>query len=77
MWTIEESRSSACLTDGFVYVEGETQDYRASIQFIIHSIDPVDPTPEQMRDLLPSTKRDVRRCSPGPANCWARSSTRR
>jgi 3'-5' exoribonuclease len=59
MWTIDESLFKRLPQDGFVYVEGETQDYQGNIQFIIQSIDPVDPTPEQMRDLLPSTKRDV------------------
>lgn len=59
MWTIDEATFKRLPSDGFVYVEGETQDYQGNIQFIIQAIDTADPTAEQMRDLLPSTKRDV------------------
>ncbi len=59
MWTIDESTYKRLPQDGFVYLEGETQDYQGNVQLIIQSIEPLDPTPEQMRDLLPSTKRDV------------------
>jgi 3'-5' exoribonuclease len=59
MWTIDDATFKRLPQDGFVYVEGETQDYQGNIQFIIQAIDAVEPTAEQMRDLLPSTKRDV------------------
>lgn len=59
MWTIEEATFKRLPQDGFVYLEGETQDYQGNVQLIIQTIEPLDPTPEQMRDLLPSTKRDV------------------
>lgn len=59
MWTVDENIMRRLPQDGFVYVEGETQDYQGSVQLIIHSIDPVEPTPDEMRDLLPSTKHDV------------------
>ncbi|MEZ6235438.1 MAG: HD domain-containing protein [Phycisphaerales bacterium] len=59
MWSIEEAQFRRLPTEGFVYVEGETQAYQGDMQLIIHSIDPIDPTPEQMGELLPSTDKDV------------------
>lgn len=59
MWSIEEAQFRRLPTEGFVYVEGETQAYQGDMQLIIHTIDPIDPTPEQMAELLPSTDQDV------------------
>ncbi|MDX2018501.1 MAG: HD domain-containing protein [Planctomycetota bacterium] len=56
-WTIDEAEFRRLPTDGFVYVEGETQPYQGELQFIIHSIEPVEPSAEEMRDLLPASKR--------------------
>jgi len=58
MWSVEEDLIRRLPTDGFVYVEGETQAYQGSLQIIIHRIDPIEPTPEQMRELLPVSLRD-------------------
>jgi 3'-5' exoribonuclease len=58
MWGADESVISNLPTDGFVWVEGETQPYQGELQLIIHKIDPIEPTTEQLRDLLPSAKRD-------------------
>lgn len=57
MWSIDEATFSRLPTDGFVHIEGETQPYQGELQLIIHTIDPIEPTPEQMRDLLPTSKR--------------------
>lgn len=57
MWSIDEAVFARLPTDGFVYLEGETQAYQGEIQIIIQSIEPVDPTPEQLGDLLPCSKR--------------------
>lgn len=57
MWSIDEPTFSRLPTDGFVYVEGETQPYQGELQFIIHVIDPVEPSPEEIRDLLPTASR--------------------
>lgn len=59
MWTVEESVFRRLPTEGFVYVEGETQPYQGELQLIIHSIEPVEPSAEEMKDLLPCTQRDV------------------
>src|SRR4051812_14107344 len=57
MWTIDEATYTSLPTDGFVYVEGQTQAYQGEIQFIIQRIKAIEPTPEQMRDLLPCSAR--------------------
>ncbi len=58
MWSIDEATFRRLPTDGFVWVQGETQPYQGELQFIIHSIDPHEPTPEQMRELLPVSTRE-------------------
>ncbi|MEL6498559.1 MAG: HD domain-containing protein [Planctomycetota bacterium] len=59
MWSIDEATFRRLPTEGFVWIEAETQPYQGELQLIIHSIDPVDPSPEQMTDLLPSTENDI------------------
>lgn len=56
-WSIDEAEFRRIPTDGFVWITGETQPYQGELQCIIHTIDPVEPTAEQMRDLLPCSKR--------------------
>ncbi|MCC7388475.1 MAG: HD domain-containing protein [Phycisphaerales bacterium] len=60
MWSIEEAAFNKLPTEGFVWLEGETQPYQGELQLIIHSIERTDPSPDQMRDLLPSTSHDVK-----------------
>ncbi len=59
MWSIDEATFRRIPTDGFVFVEGETQPYQGELQLIIHTIEPIDPSAEQMRDLLPTCPKDV------------------
>ena len=58
MWGADESVIGRLPTDGFVYVEGETQPYQGELQLIIHKIDAIEPNTDQIRDLLPSAERD-------------------
>ena len=58
MWGADESVIGRLPTDGFVYVEGETQPYQGELQLIIHKIDAIEPSTDQLRDLLPSAERD-------------------
>jgi 3'-5' exoribonuclease len=44
MWSIDEPTYKRLPTDGFVYLEGETQPYQGELQLIIHAIDLADPT---------------------------------
>ncbi len=57
MWTIDEPTYTALPTDGFVYIEGQTQAYQGELQLILSKIEPVEPTAEQMRELLPASVR--------------------
>jgi 3'-5' exoribonuclease len=58
MWSIDEQTFSALPTDGFVWLEGETQAYQGELQIIIQNIKMIEPSAEQLADLLPCAKRD-------------------
>lgn len=58
MWSIDEPTFGRIPTDGFVVLEGETQAYQGEMQLIIQTIDPAEPSPDELRDLLPASKRD-------------------
>lgn len=57
MWSIEERHFARLPTDGFVWVEGETQPYQGELQLIIQAIEPIEPTAEQLHELLPTSSR--------------------
>jgi len=57
MWSIDEATFNRLPTDGFVWVEGETQPYQGQLQLIVHSIAPHEPSVEEMAELLPSSAR--------------------
>lgn len=57
MWSIDEMTFRRLPSDGFVHIEGETQEYQGQLQLIIHNIEPIEPTTEQMRELLPCSVR--------------------
>ena len=59
MWSIDEATFRRLPTEGFVWIEGETQPYQGELQLILHQIDPVEPSPEQLTELLPTTDNDV------------------
>ena len=58
-WSFSEELFRRLPTDGFVYVEGTTQPYQGELQLIVDTIEPTEPAPEELRELLPSTSRDV------------------
>jgi len=57
MWSISQELFRRLPTDGFVYAEGQTQPYQGELQLIVDTIDPLEPSDEQLRDLLPSSAR--------------------
>jgi 3'-5' exoribonuclease len=59
MWNTTEELFSTLPTDGFVYVEGQTQPYQGEMQIIIQQIRAVKPSGADLLDLLPCTERDV------------------
>lgn len=58
MWSIDPALFKRLPTDGFVWLEGETQPYQGELQVIIQNIEPVEPTPEMLRELIPCSTRD-------------------
>ncbi len=59
MWSFDEASFARLPVDGFVWIEGETQPYQGEMQLIIHQIDALEPSPEQLMELLPATDKDV------------------
>jgi len=57
MWTIDEAKFAELPTDGFVWLDGATQLYDGGIQLIIQMIRPFEPSPDQLRELMPCSKR--------------------
>ena len=57
MWSVEESQLAGIPSDGFAYIEGETQKYQGEIQLIIQNFEPCEPSAEEMRELLPTAAR--------------------
>lgn len=57
MWTIDEATYASLPTDGFVYLEGQTQAYQGEVQLIITRVEGVELSTEQIRELLPASAR--------------------
>jgi len=58
-WSMSEEMFHRLPTDGFVYVEGQTQPYQGELQLIVDIIEPMEPSVDELRELLPATERDV------------------
>ncbi len=59
MWNTSEATVKSLPTEGFVRIEGQTQPYQGELQIILRQVDVIEPTREQLEELLPSTDRDV------------------
>jgi 3'-5' exoribonuclease len=59
MWSIDPGYFRRLPTEGFVYIEGESQAYQGDLQLIIQLIEPVEITPELLQQLLPCTQYNV------------------
>lgn len=57
MWTIDEGKFGELPTDGFVWLDGATQVYDGGVQLIIQMIKPIEPSPDQLRELMPCSQR--------------------
>jgi 3'-5' exoribonuclease len=57
MWNADENLAARLPSAGFVYCEGETQPYEGQLQLIIQKIEATEPSPDQLRELLPSSER--------------------
>ncbi|MBA4120321.1 MAG: CMP-binding protein [Isosphaera sp.] len=59
MWSIEPEQFRRLPTEGFVYLEGEVQAYQGDLQIIVRGIEPHQPSPEELAELLPVSPRPV------------------
>ena len=59
MWNASEELFSTLPTDGFVWIQGQTQPYQGEMQIIIQQIERATPTDADLDDLLPRTQYDV------------------
>lgn len=59
MWNASEDLYAKLPTDGFVFIQGQTQPYQGEMQVIVNSIRAHEPTRDELSDLLPATKHDV------------------
>lgn len=57
-WNMPPELFKTLPTEGFVWAEGRTQPFKGEVQFIIDNIERVEPTPEMLRELIPSSKHD-------------------
>ena len=60
MWNTTEELFNRLPTDGFVFVEGQTQPYQGEMQIVIQQIGAAQPSDKDLEDLLPSTRFDVK-----------------
>ncbi len=58
-WTTTEAEFAKLPTDGFVYLEGQTQPYQGEMQLIVNRIEPHEPTDRELADLMPTTPHDI------------------
>lgn len=59
MWSTTEEQFRSLPTDGFVYLEGQTQPYQGEMQIIVNQIREHVPTERELMELLPATENDV------------------
>jgi len=59
MWSASEKLYRSLPTDGFVYLEGQTQPYQGEMQIIVQRIREHHPTEQELMELLPATQHDV------------------
>ena len=57
-WQMPPEEFKHLPTEGFVYAEGRTQPFKGELQMIIDRVEKHDPTPEEIRELLPCSQFD-------------------
>jgi 3'-5' exoribonuclease len=59
MWTVDEKMFRKLGSTGFVYAEGETQPYQGELQVILQTVEPAEPSADDLCELLPCSQRDT------------------
>jgi 3'-5' exoribonuclease len=60
MWNASEELFAELPSNGFVRIAGQTQPYQGELQIIVQEISAATPTREDLSELLPSTRRDIK-----------------
>jgi 3'-5' exoribonuclease len=58
MWSIDPDTFRRLPTEGFVYIEGETQAYQGDLQLILRGVEPAEVTAADLKELLPVSPND-------------------
>lgn len=58
-WTFDEKQLNELNATGFVWIAGHTQLYNGQIQIILEQIKSVEISADEIRALMPTTKRDI------------------
>ena len=56
-WNFSPEEFKRLPVEGFVYAEGRTQPFKGELQLIIDHVQAVEPSQEELRDLLPASER--------------------
>ncbi|MFG0328441.1 MAG: 3'-5' exoribonuclease YhaM family protein [Phycisphaerales bacterium] len=59
MWNVTDELFQSLPTDGFVFLQGQTQPYQGELQLIIQNIRLAEVTEDDLQILLPATDRDI------------------
>ena len=59
MWRFDPESMSDITSTGFVRIEGAQEMYQEKLQIKIGEIWPHEPSPEELSELLPSSRRDI------------------
>lgn len=59
MWNASEEQFASLPTNGFVFIEGQTQPYQGELQVILTHIQSVVPKGSDLVNLLPATENDI------------------
>src|SRR5689334_13635015 len=59
MWNACEELFNSLPTDGFVWIQGQTQPYQGEMQIIIQQIEKATPSESELADLLPCTQYNI------------------
>lgn len=56
-WSMPQEDFQRLPVEGFVYAEGRTQPFKGELQLIVDRIEAIEPSQEELRDLLPASER--------------------
>lgn len=59
MWSCDEAGFGRIANAAFVHVRGRSELYNSAIQIVIDSIEPAEPSPDQLAKLVPTTRHDI------------------